>query len=300
VEYKISCIITARNEKDSILNATIQGLLDTTQEHNREIIVVDDGSDIPVVCSHQEVILHRNKKPVGVSKSRRQGSLIAKGDVLVWMDAHMSFKTDWLEKMLVHVPSGAMLCPVIYNYDYTSHPAYGSCLTWNSERNYHKKKHPGFGRQYIMKFPGCGAIDVPMVNPAFYMMLKESYWRTGGFSPLLRVWGGTEQDISIRAWVTGTGVKCVTNVEVGHLFRPKHPYSVSWNQLEYNQLAIIRSVFEKNTIKVLEESFKPLPEQVGKWFQEVDLSEWKKSFRVNKCLSDEEFFDQFVSDKHPL
>lgn len=296
MKYKISCIITSRNEDNSILNATIQGFLDTTITYDREIIVVDDGSNIPVTCQYKEVKLFRNKQPRGVSSSRRYGSLVARGDVLVWMDAHMNFTNGWLDKMLPYVESKAMLCPVIFNYDYSSQPAYGSRLTWNSERNYNKKKCPGFKRQYIMKFPGNGAVEVPMVNPACYMMSKESYWKTGGFSPLLRVWGATEQDISIRAWITGFGVKCVTNAKVGHLFRPIHPYNVSWEQLEYNQLVIIHTAFEEHTVKILEESFKPIPKKVQKWFKEVDLSEWRAAFQTNRRLSDVEFFHRFIPE----
>ncbi|MHC4460516.1 MAG: glycosyltransferase [Planctomycetota bacterium] len=296
MKYEISFIITSRNESNSTLNSTINGLMQTTAGHKKEIIVIDDSSNSPAICPCQEVLLVRNRKPMGVSWSRRYGSLLASGNVLVWMDAHMNFTTGWLDKMLSYVESKAMLCPTVFNHDYSSRPAYGAKLSWSSERDYYKRKCPGFKRHYLLNFPGHAAVDVPMLNPACYVMLKESYWKTGGFSPFLRVWGATEQDISLRAWITGFGVKCVTDVKIGHLFRPKHPYPVLWDYLEYNQLIIIRTVFEEHTVQVLEEFLKPIPEQVQKWTQKVNLYGWRTAVQSNRRLSDVEFFRRFIPE----
>jgi hypothetical protein len=47
-------------------------------------------------------------------------------------------------------------------------------------------------------FPGDGAVDVPMLIGASYMMLRSSYDKFGGFSPFFRTWGRLEQDLSLR------------------------------------------------------------------------------------------------------
>ena len=55
------------------------------------------------------VNLIRNPEPIGVSRARRLGASVATGSVLVWLDAHMSFAPDWLDRMLEHVDSGDLL-----------------------------------------------------------------------------------------------------------------------------------------------------------------------------------------------
>jgi polypeptide N-acetylgalactosaminyltransferase len=102
--YNISFIITARNESPSVLQTTIHGLLGTTKRQNREIVLIDDGSEIPVTCQQPAAVLVvRNEDPLGTSGARRQGAEIANGDILVWLDAHMIFAPDWLDKIMVHV-----------------------------------------------------------------------------------------------------------------------------------------------------------------------------------------------------
>src|SRR4051794_13438988 len=106
---QVSFIITARDEPPDILNATLAGLARTAAHLRREVIVVDDGSRLPVSAPGADLVL-RSAEARGVSPSRRIGAAAAKGEVLVWLDAHMSFADDWLHVMLPHAGSGALLC----------------------------------------------------------------------------------------------------------------------------------------------------------------------------------------------
>jgi GT2 family glycosyltransferase len=78
------------------------------------------------------------------------------------------------------------------------------------------------------------AVEVPMIIGSCYMMSRSSYDKVGGFCPLFRGWGADDVDISIRAWMSGLGVKCITNAAVGHLYRSKFPYHVEYDHLEFN------------------------------------------------------------------
>jgi glycosyl transferase family 7 (putative galactosyltransferase) len=114
-----------------------------------------------------------------------------------------------------------------------------------------------------------------MVIGACYMLLRTSYTALGGFSPLFRVWGADEQDLSARAWLAGLGVRCVTDARVGHFWRPTFPYPVHFEHLEFNQLALIRSVFDDVTATMLEESFEPIPDKVRAWLDDTDVAAWR-------------------------
>src|SRR5262249_8377230 len=152
-----------------------------------------------------------------VSRARRLGAALAEGDVLVWLDAHMTFAADWLPRMLAHVDTGALLCSAFWDYDRARCHCWGAEFVWSAERDYPRQRSPGFALRHRTSYPGPGAVDVPMVIGACYMMRRDGYERLGGCSPLFKVWGVDEQDLSARAWMAGVGVKCVTAAQVGHL-----------------------------------------------------------------------------------
>ena len=133
-----------------------------------------------------------------------------------------------------------------------------------------------------------------MVVGACYMLLRSSYEALGGFSPLFRVWGVDEQDLSARAWLTGLGVACVVDARVGHLCRPSFPYPVQYEHLEFNQIVMVRSLFEEPTVHALEKFFEPIPRQVQTWLDETDLGEWRSTVQSRRRMRDSEFLRQFV------
>jgi hypothetical protein len=296
MDHKISFLINARNESQSVLKTTIDGLLETTTQHPREIIVVDDGSDVPLSRMSPEVRMIRNQEPIGVSRSRREAALIASGDVLVWLDAHMTFASDWLDHMLSHVDSGALLCSAWWDYELSTCYCWGADILWCGERNYWGGRSPGFEPRHRTQFPGPGAVEVPMIIGACYMTLRSSYEELGGCSPLFRVYGADDIDISVRAWIAGRGVRCVTGARVGHLSRPVFPYTVHFDHIEYNQLTLVQTVFEEQTVNVLEQYFKPFPEVVEQWLNQTNLSEFRKIIQSRRRMSDEEFFRRFAPE----
>jgi len=121
----------------------------------------------------------------------------------------MTFGPYWLEHMLVHVDSGALLCAAWWDYELTRPLCWGADFLWCGERDYRVGETPGIVFQHRTHFPGYDAVEIPVVIGACYMALRESYDRFGGYSPFYRVWGKLEQDISLRAWITDVGVRCV-------------------------------------------------------------------------------------------
>jgi GT2 family glycosyltransferase len=292
--HSISFIITVRNEASSVLRATIDGLLETTKHQNRDIVVVDDGSDVPVTCNHPAVLLVRNENPLGVSAARRQGAEITNGNVLVWLDAHMTFAPDWLDQMLIHVDTGSLLCSAAWDYEQSVCYCWGSDIVWSAERNYAKQCYPGFVVRHRTRFTDDGAVEVPMIIGGCTMILRETYKQTGGFSPFFRTYGVEDIDLSIRAWITGLGVKCVTSARVGHLYRSTFPYRVNFDHIEFNQLLMLRTVFEESTVQLLEKAFEPIPIQVRKWFDQVNWLGWRATVQANRRIRDSDFILRFV------
>ena len=296
MSHDISFIVTARDEQSPVLQGTVDGLIETSAGYHREVIVVDDGSEDPVALAGPHVTVLRNPAPIGVAQSRRLGGSLAGGGVLVWVDAHMRFAPDWIEKMLAHVDSGALLCASWWDYELTRAICWGAEFTWCGERNYHAGKTPGFGFRHLTRCPGDGAVEVPMVIGACYMVLRRSYHRFGGYSPYFRVWGKSEQDISARAWITGIGVRCVTGARVGHLTRSQFPYPVKWSDIEFNQAAMVRTAFEDPVARAIEALMQPLPPVVEGWLSAVDFSPWRRDVQSHRQIGDGEFMRRFVPD----
>ncbi len=283
---KVSFIVCARNEQPEMIRTTIARLKATTSDLESEIILIDDASSAPVAQPDPDVLLIRNSRPIGCARSRRLGSEAASGSVLVWLDAHMTFGPRWAELMLDALRPRDLVCATWWEYD-LSHPlCWGADFTWTSYRDYSDAKYPGFGFIHRTCYTKDCVVEVPMVIGACYMMHRSTYERIGGLTRF-RVWGLDEQDISLRTWLTGGRVKCVTGAAVGHFGRPSFPYEMRYDYLEFNQIALIRSLFTPLTSELLERAFHPKPEQIQCWVNDAKLS-CDSHLQRNRELTDEQ------------
>jgi glycosyltransferase involved in cell wall biosynthesis len=292
----ISFIVTAREENPEVLAATIDALLATSEGHEREIVLIDDGSASPVAIDRPQVRMVRNEAPIGVARSRRLGAEMSSGPILGFCDAHMSFAPDWLDHMLAWVDTGALLCAAWWNYELSRPLCWGSDFAWCGERDYKAGRSPGFVVRHRTRYPGEGAPEVPMALGACYVVLRDSYDRAGGFCPFFRTWGKSEQDISTRMWISGAGVRCVTAAHAGHWSRKKFPYPVRWSDIEFNQAVMLRAIFEEPTCRIFEELLRPLPADVEDWLAGTDLGPWRASIQSRRRMSDSEFVERFAPD----
>jgi GT2 family glycosyltransferase len=295
---RVSFIITSRDEDPSVLAATVAGLRATAFHVRHEIVIVDDGSLVPVMCGGRgaDVRVIRNAVPIGVCSSRRLGASAAAGDVLVWLDAHMSFGAGWLEQMLVHADARALICSPFWSYDLKDCLCWGADFVWSGTRDYRVQEYPGFGLRHRTTPPEAVAASVPMIIGACYLMRREAYAWLGGFSPCFRVWGVDEQDLSARAWIAGMQVRCATYARVGHLSRTAFPYPVQFEHLEFNQLAMIRTVFEPETITRLEAAFGVRAPILDQWLSKSQLGAWRQVVQSRRALRDADFFERFVPE----
>jgi hypothetical protein len=222
--------------------------------------------------------------------------MLATGSVLVWMDAHMSFGPTWFDKMMDHVDSGTLLCSAWWDYVLSRPLCWGADFVWCGERNYAANRVPGLTFRHRTHFSGDGAVEVPMWMGGCYMALRETYEKLGGFSPFFRTWGRSEEDMCARAQIMGIGVKCVTGAHVGHLTRPRSPYPVRWEDIEFNQVVLIRTVFQQPTAQALERLLQPLPADVRAWLARAQFFDWHRLIQSRRQITDGEFFRRFVSN----
>ena len=235
----ISIIIPVHNDAAE-LSKTILGIVQTTNQEDCEIIVVNDASTDGVKPSLISKTI-TNSRRVGVSPSRHIGALQAKGDWLLFMDSHMRFEPGWLDKAIAVLKAGAastLYCgTVVYCIGETPNIV-------GMPSNYHGAKfhvhgpHPKTLKTQI--FDAIWAEKQLDHNPiiqcvmgACYFIHAFEYFR---LSPLehLRTWGCEEEMLSLKTWLSGGEVRLLSDVRVGLVWRTakKLPYSLfDWEKM---------------------------------------------------------------------
>jgi len=80
-----------------------------------------------------------------------------------------------------------------------------------------------------------GDEPIPAAMGSCYTTTK-SFWEKADMLAGLRVWGGAEPDMSLRAWLCGGGVRLVTQANHVHLFRKAAPYPPDCAGIWFNRM----------------------------------------------------------------
>lgn len=176
---KISVIIPTYNEK-AVLEDCIQSLGDQTLA-DFEIIVVDDGSSDKTIQKLQNPktpglkILRQEHK--GAGAARNLGAKHAKGQILVFVDADMTFDQYFLEKLTDPIFQ-AKVNGTFSKEEFVSNWGNVWARCWNIQEGWvDKRRHPK---------------NYPDIQPVFRAILKSEFDKVGGFTP-----GGYDDDWSL-------------------------------------------------------------------------------------------------------
>lgn len=263
---QLSIIIPSLNSVD-LLN-TIASIR-ATAGSSPEVIVVDDGSKIPVqIPSNLNVRLFRNQQRIGVAQSRHFGAERARGDFLLFLDDHMICEPGWFEKVV----------PILEGHPRT---LFNGCVPGLSEKNmditrFAGKPAPGPGFYtgatlciYNPNDPSVGhqilegkwknhqnMEEVACMMGAQYYVPRDVFFNIGGLKALER-WGTDEPLISLKAWLAGYEIRQLNEVRIGHKFRavPDAPYTTEVFWLTYNKMRVIMTVFPQDVAEFLFSKF---------------------------------------------
>jgi glycosyltransferase involved in cell wall biosynthesis len=217
----VSVIIPTYNEENVILVCLAS--LGEQSYDDFEIIVVDDGSDDKTVSRLESYglrvtglmkrtrnakratpkpikLLIQNHKGPGVA--RNLGAIKAKGEILVFVDADMTFEPDFISNLVKPIVDGKAkgtfsMEEYVSNWD----NIWSWC--WNINQNWpERKRHPN---------------NYPDEEKVFRAILKKEFDKVGGFTP-----GGYTDDYSLYDKL---GYK--SNAAPGARFYHKNPSSLS-------------------------------------------------------------------------
>lgn len=235
----LSIVIASYNDNDQ-LAATVASIRATAGE-GPEIVVVDDCSVRPINFI-PNVKLVRNSRRIGCGPSRFVGAMKAVGEYLLICDSHMRFASGWYEAAMTKLRPKVLHC--------------GRCLGLGKDMNVDAPEGAYSGATWNFcgpdrAFPRLNQVlecvwaaeqegddyEIPAVMGAIYFLQREWFIQ---MNPLrhLHLWGGDEQELSLKAWLSGGEIRLLKSVRVGHLFRQGQvsnsfvmPHHVMYNKL---------------------------------------------------------------------
>jgi len=167
---KISVIIPTYNEENVILDCLKS--LDKQTHKDFEVIVVDDGSNDKTLFNIKDIkfknfrIIILNQDHQGPGIARNFGAKKAKGDILVFVDADMTFNKDFL-KNLVKPIENETAKGTFSKEEYVSNWENPWARCWNINEGWvEKRRHPE---------------NYPDTQKVFRAILKSEFEKVGGF-----------------------------------------------------------------------------------------------------------------------
>ena len=228
-----SLIIPARNE-GAALEATIASLRRLIDRDHAEIVVVDDASAESVaarVGEHAAIVHHRCAVRQGVAKARNLGALRARGDVLIFLDAHVCFSAQSLailRNSARSATSGIRGCTVRIVYD---EPTFAELARRHAdfdpvqEPDYYGWRFEFQPQPHVVVNRICRNADafaVPFVGACALAIRRELFQDLGGFDGGLTGYGSFEDaELALRCWSLGHDVQVVPQAICCHYTAPR-------------------------------------------------------------------------------
>lgn len=245
--FEVSIIIPCKNEVNN-LKKTVDSIMNSKNKLSYEIIIVNDGStdgSCDFINIDKEIyssIKLISALNLGAASSRNFGAKTACGKYLFFCDAHVSVPDYWLDTLIKTLEdnNAHIIAPVIKDMVKEDYKGYGQ--TWNNNLEV----------MWLLNKTENNGSEIPIACGCAFGIKKEVFDAIGGFDKHFEVWGKEDEELCFKSWLFGYKIVLDISVEVKHLFRSKHPYQVTHENVIYNFLCMAYSHFgNKNLVKAL-------------------------------------------------
>jgi len=267
-DHKVSIVIPWHQEKWLHLRDTLLAIVHfTPDELIEEFIFVSDGNkdtkekELKEISAKVKVLAFTERQ--GLIRAKTQGVDMAKGPVIMFLEAHCIVNRNWLQPLLQRLAAKpkALVMPVL---DFISphnwkeyHPGTAS-IHWRFEWNMNLiNSNPGG----VLRHDTYKPFISPGTSGGIFVMRKDWFHELGFFDTGMLEWGGDHVELSFKTWRCGGRIEIVPCSRIGHLFREpaQRPYPVDVDQVVKNYARLAQTWWKDH----LSYFYRMKPEAVG-------------------------------------
>ncbi|XP_018016586.1 N-acetylgalactosaminyltransferase 7-like, partial [Hyalella azteca] len=237
-----SVVIVFHNEGFSTLMRTVHSVINRSPPQLlHEVLLVDDFSDKANLKEPlddyirrwgSKVRLIRNKEREGLIRTRTIGAEQARGEVVLFLDAHCEVNKNWLPPLLapIYRDRTTMTVPVIDGIDHETfeyRPVYGPGTNYRGIFEWGMLyKETELPPEMENARPHSSSPYKSPTHAGGLFAIDRSYFlELGAYDPGLLVWGGENFELSFKVWQCGGSIEWVPCSRVGHVYRGFMPYN---------------------------------------------------------------------------
>lgn len=316
-----SVIIVFHNEGWSVLLRTVHSVINRSPDHVlKEVLLVDDFSDKENLKSDLDnyierfdgkVRLIRNTEREGLIRTRSRGAREAKGEVIVFLDAHCEVNKNWLPPLLapIYRDRTVLTVPVIDGIDHKTfeyRPVYGDDRHFRGifEWGMLYKENEVPQRELATREHNSEPYKSPTHAGGLFAVNREYFLELGAYDPGLLVWGGENFELSFKIWQCGGSIEWVPCSRVGHVYRSFMPYN--FGKLAHKKKGPLITINYKRVIETwFDDKYKEFfytREPLARFLDMGDITEQLALKKRLNCKSFEWFMENVaydVLDKYP-
>ncbi|MFN7925145.1 MAG: glycosyltransferase family 2 protein [Bryobacteraceae bacterium] len=283
---RISAVMISRNEGRD-LRLTLENLQDTLPA-NTEFLVVDDGS----TDGSAEFLSRKRSGPrlfrgknLGVAGARNLGAAHARGDVILFADAHIRVTGHWWQPMVAALEQrdAGAVSPAITDMRDAECLGYGLTLP-----------KPDMHAKWLPRRNGKPRV-VPVLPGACMAIRRRVFQISGGYDDALLASGCVDNEFCLRLFRMGYEQWVLPQIEAAHKFRRRVPYELKWPTVLHNRLRTAMVHF--NPVRLSAVTY-ALSEWKGfgealMLVAESGLAERRRQLEAKRLRPDHLFFERF-------
>lgn len=254
---KLSIVIPFLNEGIEV-EYTLNSICDTA-DCDIDLILVNDASndsfDYRQIAEKYGATYIEHTQRLGSGPAKQTGINACCTPFFLVIDAHMRFyKNDWCQTIINALEEDARAiyccCCKVWRYN-TKEEAPINNLRYAAYIHFFQPEErniiePKWIRDNL--WDEQPIVDVPCVLGACYAATKE-YWNYLKGYEGLQLYGCEEAYISMKAWLEGGRCRLLKSIEIGHLFKDIFLFNMERNELFYNKLLIIETLFPEKYVR---------------------------------------------------
>jgi len=202
---RLSVIVPVYNGRDYLARC-LKALAESTRPAD-EVLVVDDGSidnTVAIAHAHGVRVIELHDKPHGPAYARNRGSVVATGDVLVFIDADVVVHADTLERIESTFLREPAVQALFGSYD-DNPPSPEVASRFKNLLHHYVHQHGN--RNATTFWAGCGAIR------------KLAFLAAGGFAESYRRPSIEDIELGLRMYRANAAIRLCPEIQATHLKR---------------------------------------------------------------------------------